>query len=159
MLSYKDYFGGLDEHNLKRGRFEAFFVYNRATTRGDLREKLSENSPNDNVQAILQGIPKVSRPGNFWAKVLSDPRVSSFSGVKIANLIDFPFFPDRRIVLSVGVRFPGEYDQNASEAEIRDLCISDARASLAEFSSNAQFFNVIRKVQEDVVENEDGNAT
>ena len=159
MLTFKDYFGGLDEHNLKRGRFEAFFVYNRATTRGDLRQKLSENSSNDNVQAVLQGIPKVSRPGNFWAKVLSDPRVSSFSGVKIANLIDFPFFPDRRIVLSVGVRFPGEYDQNASEAEIRDLCISDARALLAKFSSNAQFFNVQRQVPDAVVENADGNAS
>ncbi|MEK9633370.1 MAG: hypothetical protein VW622_05980 [Opitutae bacterium] len=36
MLTFNDYFGGLDRFNLDRGRFEAFFVYNRATTRGDL---------------------------------------------------------------------------------------------------------------------------
>ena len=40
MLTFKDYFGGLDQYNLKRGRFEAFFVYNRATTRGDLWDRL-----------------------------------------------------------------------------------------------------------------------
>ena len=57
MLTFKDYFGGLDQYNLKRGRFEAFFVYNRATTRGDLWDRLSENSSNDNVQALLNGIP------------------------------------------------------------------------------------------------------
>ena len=157
MLTFKDYFGGLDRYSLERGRFEAFFVYNRATTRGDLWERLSNNSSNDNVQALLQGIPKEGRPGNFWARVLSDPQVSSFPGVKIAKLIDFPFFPDRRIVLSVGVRFPGEFDQNASEAEIRDLCISDARGLLNEFSSNAQFFNVQRKVPDAVVVKADGN--
>ena len=91
MLTFKDYFGGLDQYNLK-GRFEAFFVYNRATTRGDLWDRLSQNSSNDNVQALLKGIPKDGRPGNFWARVLSDPRIASFSGVKIANLVGFPFF-------------------------------------------------------------------
>ena len=68
MLTFKDYFGGLDQYNLKRGRFEAFFVYNRATTRGDLWDRLSNNSSNDNVQALLKGIPKEGRPGNFWAR-------------------------------------------------------------------------------------------
>ena len=159
MLTFKDYFGGLDQYNLKRGRFEAFFVYNRATTRGDLWDRLSNNSSNDNVQALLKGIPKEGRPGNFWARVLGDPGVSSFPGVKIAQLNGFPFFPGRRIVLSVGVRFPGEFDQNASEAEIRDLCIKDARRSLTEFSNKVEFYTVQRKAPDAVVEKSDGNVS
>lgn len=159
MLTFKDYFGGLDQYNLKRGRFEAFFVYNRATTRGDLWDRLSQNSSNDNVQALLNGIPKEGRPGNFWARILGDPRVSSFPGVKIAELKGFPFFPGRRIVLSVGVRFPGEFDQNATEAEIRDLCIKDARSLLMEFSGKAEFFTVQRKAPDAVVEKADGNVS
>ena len=159
MLTFKDYFGGLDKYNLKRGRFEAFFVYNRATTRGDLWDRLSQNSSNDNVQALLRGIPKEGRPGNFWARVLSDPRVSSFPGVKIAELVDFPFFPDRRAVLSVGVRFPGEYDENASEAEIRDLCIADARGFLTQFSQSPEIFTVQRKAPDAVVEKTDNNRS
>ena len=57
MLTFKDYFGGIDQYNLDQGRFEAFFVYNRATTRGDLWDRLINNSSNDNVQALLKGIP------------------------------------------------------------------------------------------------------
>ncbi len=159
MLTFKDYFGGLDQYNLSRGRFEAFFVYNRATTRGDLWDRLSQNSSNDNVQALLNGIPKEGRPGNFWARVLGDPRVSSFPGVKVAQLKGFPFFPNRRVVLSVGVRFPGEFDQNASEAEIRDLCISDARRFLTEFSNKVEFFTVQRKTPDAIVEKTDGNVS
>ena len=93
MLTFKDYFGGLDQYNLKRGRFEAFFVYNRATTRGDLLDRLKANSSNDNVQALIRGIPQQGRPGNFWARLLGNQMISSFPGVKIANLVDFPFFP------------------------------------------------------------------
>ncbi|MFL2914570.1 MAG: hypothetical protein ACJZ64_08040 [Opitutales bacterium] len=159
LLTFKDYFGGIDQYNLKRGRFEAFFVYNRATTRGDLWDRLSKNSSNDNVQALLRGIPKEGRPGNFWARVLSDPRISSFPGVKIAELQDFPFFPDRRIVLSVGVRYPGEFDQNASEAVIRDLCIADARSFLTEFAGKAEFFSVRREAPDAVVDKADGVAS
>ena len=159
MLTFKDYFGGLDEYSLKRGRFEAFFVYNRATTRGDLWDRLSNNSSNDNVQALLQGIPKEGRPGNFWGRVLSDRRVASFPGVKVAKLVDFPFFPNRRIVLSVGVRFPGEFDEGASEAEIRDLCISDARSLLSKFSNKAVFFNVQRQAPDAIIEQTDGNLS
>ena len=159
MLTFKDYFGGLDQYNLRLGRFEAFFVYNRATTRGDLWTRLSNNSSNDNVQAILNGIPKEGRPGNFWARVLSDPRISSFPGVKIAELKDFPFFPDRRIVLSVGVRYPGEFDQNTSEAQIRDLCISDARSFLNGFSGKAEFFSVRRESPDAKVDKTDGEAS
>ena len=159
MLTFKDYFGGLDQYNLKRGRFEAFFVYNRATTRGDLWDRLSQNSSNDNVQALLKGIPKEGRPGNFWARVLSDPRIASFSGVKIANLVGFPFFPDRRIVLSVGAKFPGEFDKNATEAEIRDLCIKDARNNLFKFSNKAEFFKVTRKPPDAFIEKIEGNAS
>ena len=33
MLTFNDYFGGLDQYNLDRGRYQAFFVYNRATSR------------------------------------------------------------------------------------------------------------------------------
>ena len=63
MLTFNEYFGGLDKYNLSRGRFEAFFVYNRATTRGDLWDRLGKNSSNDNVQAVLNAIPKDARPG------------------------------------------------------------------------------------------------
>ena len=65
MLTFKDYFGGLDKYNLKRGRFEAFFVYNRATTRGDLWDRLSQNSSNDNVQALLKGDTEGGAPWEF----------------------------------------------------------------------------------------------
>ena len=159
MLTFKDYFGGLDQYNLKRGRFEAFFVYNRATTRGDLLDRLKANSSNDNVQALIRGIPQQGRPGNFWARLLGNQMISSFPGVKIANLVDFPFFPERRIILSVGVRYPGEFDANASEAEIRDLCISDARGFLINFNTKAEFFNVTRKPPDAVIEKSSGNAS
>jgi len=159
MLTFKDYFGGLDQYNLKRGRFEAFFVYNRATTRGDLLDRLKANSSNDNVQALITGIPKQGRPGNFWARLLGNQMISSFPGVKIANLVNFPFFPERRIILSVGVRFPGEFDANASEAEIRDLCISDAREFLTKFNNKAEFFNVIRKAPDALIEKARGDAS
>ena len=76
-----------------------------------------------------------------------------------SNLVDFPFFPERRIILSVGVRFPGEFDANASEAEIRDLCISDAREFLTNFKNKAEFFNVTRKQPDAVIEKSSGDAS
>ena len=33
MLTFNEYFGGLDKYNLDQGRYQAFFVYNRATSR------------------------------------------------------------------------------------------------------------------------------
>jgi len=142
MLTFNDYFGGLDKFNLNRGRFEAFFVYNRATTRGDLWDRLKNNSSNDNVQAILQSIPTEGRPGNFWTRLFAEPMASSFPGVKIVDLEEFPFFPDRRVILSVGVRSPSELEGNASEAEIRDMCLEDAKNGFAKFSGKFESFEV-----------------
>ena len=97
--------------------------------------------------------------GIFGAEYFPIRRVASFPGVKVAKLVDFPFFPNRRIVLSVGVRFPGEFDEGASEAEIRDLCISDARSLLSEFSNKAVFFNVQRQAPDAFIEQTDGNLS
>ena len=80
MLTFNEYFGGLDKYNLARGRFEAFFVYNRATTRGDLWDRLGENSSNDNVIALLNLIPKEGRPGNFWLGCLPTPWFHPLAG-------------------------------------------------------------------------------
>jgi len=159
MLTFNDYFGGLDRFNLDRGRFEAFFVYNRATTRGDLWERLKDNSSNDNVQAILQSIPTEGRPGNFWARLLEDPLVSTFSGVKLAELDGFSFFPDRRVILSVGARSPTEIEVNATEAQIRDLCLEEARSGFADFTGEIDSF-VVRKTGTDAkVSSLDGNVS
>ena len=157
MLTFSEYFGGLDRYNLDRGRFEAFFVYNRATTRGDLRERLQENSSNDNVLAVLNAIPREGRPGNFWARLLSEPRISAFPGVKVAKLEGFPFFPERSVLLSVGIKSPNEFDKNASEAEIRDSCLEEARSNLARFSSKAEWFKVTKSGSDAVVAQWDGN--
>ena len=159
MLTFNDYFGGLDRFNLDRGRFEAFFVYNRATTRGDLWDRLKNNSSNDNVQAILQSIPEEGRPGNFWSKLLEDPLVSTFSGVKLATLEGFDFFPDRRVVLSVGARSPTEIEVNATEAEIRDLCMEEARSGFANFSGDIESFEVMKQGTDATVTRLDGNVS
>ncbi|HAY74824.1 MAG TPA: hypothetical protein DCY32_04050, partial [Opitutae bacterium] len=138
MLTFSEYFGGLDRFNLNRGRFEAFFVYNRATTRGDLRQRLQENSSNDNVLAVLNAIPTEGRPGNFWARLLSEPKISAFPGVKVAKLEKFPFFPNRSVLLSVGIKSSNEFDANVSEAEIRDSCLATARKNLSTLSSKVE---------------------
>ena len=159
MLTFNDYFGGLDRFNLGRGRFEAFFVYNRATTRGDLWERLKGNSSNDNAQAILRSIPTEGRPGNFWTPLLSDPMVSAFPGVKVAVLEGFSFFPDRRVVLSVGVRTAAEMEGNATEAEIRDACLSDAKAGFARYVGKAETFLVTKKGSDSEVVKSDHNRS
>ena len=159
MLTFNEYFGGLDKYNLARGRFEAFFVYNRATTRGDLWDRLGENSSNDNVLAVLNAIPTEGRPGNFWARLLAEPLVSAFPGVKVAKLVDFPFFPNRHIVLSVGLRTANDLDGNLSEAEIRDLCLAEARKGIREYKGNAEWFEVQRVVDDSRVVKIDGNQT
>ncbi len=159
MLTFNEYFGGLDKYNLSKGRFEAFFVYNRATTRGDLWDNLGENSSNDNVLALLDAIPKEGRPGNFWTQLLAEPMVSQFPGVKVANLVGFPYFPNRRIVLSVGLRSPSDLEGNLSEAEIRDLCLADARRGLAEFKGGESWFQVLRSKDDAEVSKLDGNQS
>ena len=159
MLTFNEYFGGLDKYNLSRGRFEAFFVYNRATTRGDLWDRLGKNSSNDNVQAVLNAIPKDARPGNFWARLLGEPLVSAFPGVKVVNLVDFPFFPDRKVVLSVGLRSPAELNGDLSEAEIRDACMAEAREAILQYESGAEWFQVKRDVEDAVVSRLDGNQS
>ena len=159
MLTFNDYFGGLDRFNLDRGRFEAFFVYNRATTRGDLWERLKNNSSNDNVQAILQSIPTEGRPGNFWTKLLEDPLVSTFSGVKLAHLQGFSFFPERRVILSVGVRNPTEIEANATEARIRDACLEEAQAGFSGFSGEFESFDVVKQGTDTKVSRLDGNQS
>ena len=45
MLTFNEYFGGLDKYNLDKGRFQAFFVYNRATSRGDLWDRCGIRVP------------------------------------------------------------------------------------------------------------------
>ena len=65
LLAFESYFGGLDQFNKERKRYEAFFVYNRATVQGDLQKRLSEESSNTNVRALLQAIPKRGGPGIF----------------------------------------------------------------------------------------------
>ena len=85
------------------------------------------------------------RPGNFWTKLLEDPLVSTFSGVKLAHLQGFSFFPDRRVILSVGVRNPTEIEVNATEALIRDACLEEARAGFDGFSGEFESFDVIKQ--------------
>ena len=104
LLAFESYFGGLDQFNKQQKRYEAFFVYNRATVQGDLQKRLAEESSNTNVRALLQAIPKEGRPGNFWNRLLSEPLVSAFPGVKVAKLEGFPYFPDRQIIFLSGYK-------------------------------------------------------
>ena len=142
MLTFSEYFGGLDKFNLDRGRFEAFFVYNRATSRGDLWDRLRDKSSNDNVQALLRSIPTDGRPGFFWNKLMNEPLVFAFPGVKVAKLTDYPYFSGRKVLLSVGLRGPEAFEGNVTEAEVRDLCLAEARLGLAEFKGDAECFEV-----------------
>ena len=157
MLTFNEYFGGIDRYNLNRGRYQAFFVYNRATSRGDLWDRLRDKSSNDNVQALLRSIPVDGRPGFFWTKLMNEPLVFAFPGVKVAKLTDYPYFSGRKVLISVGLRGPEAFEGNVSEAQVRDLCLAEARVGLAEFSGNAEWFDVqkegtetnIRKIKGD----------
>ena len=142
MLTFNEYFGGLDKYNLNRGRYQAFFVYNRATSRGDLWDRLRDKSSNDNVQALLRSIPVDGRPGFFWTKLINEPLVYAFPGVKVAKLTDYPYFSGRKVLLSVGLRGPQAFDGNVTEAQIRDLCLAEARVGLADFTGDAEWFDV-----------------
>ena len=159
ILAFESYFGGLDQFNQQRKRYEAFFVYNRATVQGNLQKRLAEESSNTNVRALLQAIPKEGRPGNFWNRLLSEPLVSSFPGVKIAKLEGFPFFPGRKVILSVGLQTPEEMDSNKTEAEIRDECMVNARAALANFKAGASWFSVRKDKASADITKLDGNQT
>ena len=120
MLTFNEYFGGLDRFNLERGRYQAFFVYNRATSRGDLWDRLKKKSSNDNVQALLRSIPVDGRPGFFWSKLINEPLVFAFPGVKVAKLSGYPYFSGRKVLLSVGLRGPEAFEGNSTEAQVRD---------------------------------------
>ena len=159
LLAFESYFGGLDQFNKQQKRYEAFFVYNRATVQGDLQKRLAEESSNTNVRALLQAIPKEGRPGNFWNRLLSEPLVSAFPGVKVAKLEGFPYFPDRQIILSVGLQNPEEMDSNKSEAEIRDECMTNAREALARYQKGATWFSVTKNKTSADVKKLDGNQT
>ena len=52
-----------------------------------------------------------------------------------------------------------EFDKNATEAEIRDLCIKDARNNLFKFSNKAEFFKVTRKPPDAFIEKIEGNES
>ncbi len=142
MLTFNEYFGGLDRFNLERGRYEAFFVYNRATSRGDLWDRLKNKSSNDNVQALLRSIPVDGRPGFFWTKLMNEPLVFAFPGVKVAKLTDFPYFSGRKVLLSVGLRGPQAFEGNVTEAQVRDLCLAEARVAMAQYAGEAEWFEV-----------------
>jgi len=157
MLTFSEYFGGLDRFNLDRGRFEAFFVYNRATSRGDLWDRLRDRSSNDNVQALLRSIPMDGRPGFFWTKLMNEPLVFAFPGVKVAKLTDYPYFSGRKVLLSVGLRGPEAFEGNATEAQVRDLCLAEARLELAEFRGNAEWFDVKKEGTESKIRRLEGN--
>ncbi|MAK45876.1 MAG: hypothetical protein CMI24_01230 [Opitutae bacterium] len=159
LLAFKTYFGGLDEFNSDRKRYEAFFVYNRATVRGDLRDRLSKESSNTNVRALLEAIPLNGRPGNFWQPVLSEPKISDFSGVKIVNLEEFPYFPKRKVILSVGTLPATEMENNKSEAEIRDLCLMKARTALYNYSGGALWYEVRKNKTDSTISKLDNNQT
>ena len=159
LLAFESYFGGLDQFNKQRKRYEAFFVYNRATVQGDLQKRLSEESSNTNVRALLQAIPKEGRPGNFWNQLLAEPLVSVFPGVKLATLEGFPFFPNRKVILSVGLQNTQDIDSNKSEAEIRDECMASARGALANYQSGATWFSVTKNKTSADVKKLEGNQT
>ena len=157
MLTFNEYFGGLDKYSLGQGRYQAFFVYNRATSRGDLWDRLRDKSSNDNVQALLRSIPVDGRPGFFWTKLINEPLVFAFPGVKVAKLTNYPYFSGRKVLLSVGLRGPDAFDGNASEAQIRDLCLAEAKIGLAEFSGNAEWFDVRKEGTETNIRKVDDN--
>ena len=123
-----------------RGRFEAFFVYNRATTRGDLWERLRDDSSNDNVQALLRSIPVDGRPGFFWTRLMNEPGYLLFLG-ESCRLIDFPFFTGRRVCFR-WAEGSEVFDSNLTEAQVRDLCMAEAKVALAEYKGDASWFDV-----------------
>ena len=70
------------------------------------------------------------------------PLVYAFPGVKVAKLTDYPYFSGRKVLLSVGLRGPEAFDGNVTEAQVRDLCLAEARVGLADFTGDAEWFDV-----------------
>ena len=85
--------------------------------------------------------------------------VSSFSGIKVADLIGFPFYPNRKVILSVGLREASSFEGNFTEADIRDACLAEARKKLLEYKSNPQWFEVRKEGNDARVTGVDGNQS
>ena len=69
--------------------------------------------------ALLNAIPTEGRPGIFGT-VSAEPLVR-FSRREVRQVEGFPFFPN--VSYPSCIRSAGEFDDNTSEAEIRDLCL------------------------------------
>ena len=95
---------------------------------------------------------------NFWNTLLSEPTVSAFPGVKIAELKDYPYFPDRKVT-SVGLQSTNETDENMTEAEIRDRCLKGARDALLNFSGGATWFEVKKQKSTTQISKMDSNQS
>ena len=62
MLTFNEYFGGLDKYNLSRGRSKAFFVYNRAASRRRFVGRIGGRILTTTMyRQILNAIPKDTR--------------------------------------------------------------------------------------------------
>ena len=93
----------------------------------------------------------------FWNKLINEPLVFAFAGVKVAKLTDYPYFSGRKVLLSVGLRGPEVFEGNVTEAEVRDLCLSEARVGLAEFAGHAEWFDVRKEGTETNIRRVEGN--
>ena len=122
---------------------------------GKAQEQQFQRQRRRSFRAFLDG----GSTGNFWTKLLEDPLVSTFSGVKLAHLQGFSFFPDRRVILSVGVRNPTEIEANATEARIRDDCLEEAQAGFARFSGEFESFDAVKQGTDTKVSRLDGNQS
>ena len=92
------------------------------------------------------------RPGFFWNKLINEPLVFAFPGVKVAKLTDYPYFSGRKVLLSVGLRGPEAFEGNVTEAEVRDLCLSEARVGLAEFAGMLSGLMFVKKARKRIFE-------
>ena len=75
----------------------------------------------------------------------------------MAKLTDYPYFSGRKVLLSVGLRGPDAFEGNVTEAQVRDLCLAEAKIGLAEFSGNAEWFDVRKEGTETNIRKVDGN--
>ena len=88
---------------------------------------------------------------------MNEPLVFAFPGVKVAKLTDYPYFSGRKVLLSVGLRGPEAFDGNVTEAQVRDLCLAEARVALAEFKGEAEWFDVRKEGTETTITRNDGD--
>ena len=82
-----------------------------------------------------------------------------FPESKLVNLEGFPFFPNRKIILSVGLQNTQELDSNKTEPEIRDECMARAGAALADYQSGATWFSVTKNKTSANVKKLESNQT